>query len=87
MLDEETSKSLLGYYPALDRVLLAKIKAKPFDIATIQVYAPTSESEEEECDSFYADLDKVYKECKSNEIVIVMGDINAKVGSEREGLA
>ena len=69
-----------------DRVLLVKIKAKPFDIATIQVYASTSESEEEECDSFYADLDKAYKQCKSNEIVIVIGDINVKVDSERVGL-
>ena len=58
-----------------------KLQAKPFNIAIIQVYAPTSESSEDELATFYCDLDKAKKECKSQEVVIMMGDLNAKVGS------
>ena len=53
--------------------------------AIIQVYAPTSASEDE-YDSFYSDLDRAYKQYKVKEIRIVMVDMNAKVGSERVGL-
>ena len=44
-----------------DRIIVAKIKAKPFDIGIIQVYAPISERPEEEVEEFYEDLDKAKK--------------------------
>ena len=47
------------------------------------MYAPTSTAEEEEVEQFYEDLDKAMKCLKSQDIKIVMGDFNAKVGSER----
>ena len=47
------------------------------------MYAPTSKAEEEEVEQFYEDLDKAMKCLKSQDIKIVMGDFNAKVGSER----
>jgi predicted transcriptional regulator len=80
-LDAESSKCLQGFWAISDRVLLVKLQAKPFNIAIIQVYAPTSESSDNELEAFYCDLDKAKKECKSQEVVIMMGDLNAKVGS------
>ena len=56
------------------------IKAKPFDIGIIQVYAPTSERPEEEVEEFYEDLDKAKKYLKSQS---TLGDFNAKVGSDK----
>ena len=64
-----------------DRIIMCKLKAKPFDIAIIQVYAPTADHPEEEIETFYEDLEKVMKRTKSGDIVIVMGDFNAKVGN------
>jgi len=46
----------------------------------IQIYAPTGASSEEELDNFYDDLDKAMRQCCSQEINLVMGDLNAKVG-------
>ena len=66
-----------------DRIIVAKIKAKPFDIGIIQVYAPTSERPEEEVEEFYEDLDKAKKYLKSQSTQIIMGDFNAKVGSDK----
>ena len=42
--------------------MLFKIKGRPFDMAIVQIYAPTSESEEEDIDHFYEDLDKAVKQ-------------------------
>ena len=53
------------------------------DINIIQVYAPTSEAEEEEIEQFYEKLDNVLRQCKRHEINLVMGDLNAKIGQGR----
>ena len=54
-------------------------------MSIIQVYAPTSEHTDEEIEAFYEDIDKAKRQCKSQEIVLVMGDLNAKVGKGKMG--
>ena len=49
----------------------------------LQVYAPTSESSEKELEHFYSQLEEGVKQCRSNELFLVMGDFNAKVGLEK----
>ncbi|CAF1540573.1 unnamed protein product [Adineta ricciae] len=85
LLDEQTSKSIKGYWAVSDRVLLMKLYGKPFNISIIQAYAPTANYDDDSITDFYEDLDKAYKQCNSNDIVYVMGDFNAKVGNERVG--
>ena len=43
LLDEQRSKCLIGYWTISDRIMLVKLKGKPFGISIIQVYAPTVE--------------------------------------------
>ena len=66
-----------------DRLMIIKMNAKPFNILIMQVYAPTTDCEESELEKFYDEMDKATKQCKSDELLIVMGDLNAKVGDER----
>ncbi|GFO06712.1 craniofacial development protein 2-like protein [Plakobranchus ocellatus] len=66
-----------------DRVVVAKLVAKPLNLGIIQVYAPTSDSEDEEVKKFYKEIEKAKGYLKSQDIIIVMGDFNAKVGDER----
>ena len=80
------SKSVLGYCVLSDRILLVRIHGKPFNLSIIQVYAPTSASSEEEIEDFYSDLEDAHKKCGNQDIVIVMGDLNAKVGGEQDPL-
>ena len=40
ILDKRLSKSVLGYWPKSDRLLLVKLKASPFNINMIVAYAP-----------------------------------------------
>ena len=84
LLDSQTANSLMGYWAISDRVILVKLRGKPFNIAIVQVYAPTSSSTEEELDDFYDDLYRAFIQCKSQEVILVMGDINAKVGKGRQ---
>ena len=83
LLHKEITKSVIGFWPVLDRVIMVKIHAKPFNINIIQVYAPTSSSSEEDLEEFYSGIDSCIKQCKSNEIKVVLGDFNAKVRKGR----
>jgi len=72
--------ALIGYEPINSRILLVRIKAKPRCLSLIQVYAPTSVSEEEVIEQFYQELADTVKKVPTKDIVMVMGDFNAKVG-------
>ena len=82
ILDRERARCVLGYWPLKDRILLVKIQGRPFNISVIVVHAPASDCNEEEIDMFYDNFNTAKAQCKSQEIIIVMGDLNAKVGSE-----
>lgn len=58
-----------------------RLKWKPFNTAIIIVYAPTAHRIEE-IDNFYNFLTKTL--CKSQEITIIMGDLNANVEKEQD---
>ena len=83
ILDPKHSKALKGYWPVNDRILVVKLSGKPFDIYIIQVYAPTSACTDEDIEKFYEDLEKTKNNLKSQDVKIIMGDFNAKVGSEK----
>ena len=86
LFSKVVSKSVLGYCALSDGILLVRIHGKPFNLSIIQVYAPTSASSEEEIEDFYSDLEDAHKKCGNQDIVIVMGDLNAKVGGEQDPL-
>ena len=84
LLKKRMQKFVMGTFPASERNLLVKIKAKPFNISIIQTYAPTHEYPEEQLEEYYEELQRLIKEVKSDEELIVMGDYNAKVGKGKK---
>ena len=52
----------------------------PFDINIIQAYAPTSDHSDDETEVFYEEMKQAMSYVKCGEVVIAMGDFNAKVG-------
>ena len=86
LLSKQVAKSMMGFHALSDRIRIVKIASKPFNLVIVQVYAPTSTSPEDEIEKFYDDLDAAYKMCGSHEMKIVMGDLNAKVGTEQDPL-
>ena len=55
---------------------------KPFNITVIQVYAPTSNAEEAEVERFYEDLHDLLELAPKKDVLFIIGDWNAKVGSQ-----
>ena len=57
-------------------------QGKPFNITVIQVYAPTSNAEEAEVERFCEDLQDLLELTPKKDALFIIGDCNAKVGSE-----
>ena len=57
-------------------------QGKPFNITVIQVYAPTSNAEEAEVEQFYGDLQDLLELTPKKEVLFIIGDWNAKIGSQ-----
>ena len=57
-------------------------QGKPFNITVIQVYAPTSNAEEAEVEWFYEDLQELLELTPKKDVLFIIGDWNAKVGSQ-----
>ena len=57
-------------------------QGKPFNITVIQVYAPTSNAEEAEVEWFYEDLQDFLELTPKTDVLFIIGDWNAKVGSQ-----
>ena len=57
-------------------------QGKPFNITVIQGYAPTSNAEEAEVKQFYEDLPDLLELTPKKDVLFIIGDWNAKVGSQ-----
>ena len=57
-----------------------RFQGKPFNIMVIQVYAPTSNTEEAEVERFYEDLQDLLELTPKKDVLFVIGDWTAKVG-------
>ena len=57
-------------------------KGKPYNIIVIQAYAPTSNAEEAEVEGFYEDLQDHLELTPKKDVLFIIGDWNAKVGSQ-----
>ena len=57
-------------------------QGKPFNITVIQAQAPTSNAEEAEVEWFYEDLQDLLELTPKEDVLFIIGDWNAKVGSQ-----
>ena len=60
-------------------MISVRFQGKPFSITVIQAYAPTSNAEEPEW--FYEDLQDLLELTPQKDVLFIIGDWNAKVGS------
>ena len=65
-----------------DRMISLHFQGKPFNITVIQVFAPTSNAEEAEVDHFYEDLQDLLELTPKKDVLFIIQDWNAKVGSQ-----
>lgn len=85
MISRNAAQSLLAWNPVDERLITARFQGRHCKLTIIQCYAPTNEAPEETKDLFYEKLRGVVERVPSHDVLIVMGDLNAKVGSENTG--
>ena len=80
IMNRHTSRCMLGYNAVSERLISVHLRAKPVNLTLIQVYAPTSDADEEEREEVYNCLEELLEHTPGKDAVIVMGDFNAKIG-------
>ena len=65
-----------------DRMISFCFQGKPFNITVIQVYALTTDAKEAEVEWFYDDLEDLLELTSKKDVLFLIGDWNAKVGSQ-----
>ena len=63
-------------------MISVRFQGKPFNITVIQVYAPTSNAEEAVVEWFYEDLQDLLELTPKKDVLFIIRDWNAKVGSQ-----
>ena len=82
MVNIRVQNAVLGCNLKNDRMISVCFQGKPFSITVIQVYAPTSNSEEAEVERFYEDLQDLLELTPKKDVLFIIGDWKAKVGSQ-----
>ena len=63
-------------------MISVRLQGKPFNITVIQVYAPTSNTQEAEAEQFCEDLQDLLELTPKKDVIFIIGDWNTKVGSQ-----
>ena len=81
---KEVHKSLLEWNPISERIIKARYNSALAKLSVIVCYAPTEHAEDEEKDIFYDELQAWVDETPSHDVLVIMGDLNAKVGVDNQ---
>ena len=82
MVNKRVRNAVLGCNLKNDRIISVRFQGKPFNITVIQVYAPTNNAEEAEVERFYEDLQDLLELTSKKDVLFIIGDWKAKVGSQ-----
>ena len=81
MVNKRVRNAVLGCNLKNNRMISVCFQGKLFNITVIQVYAPTSNAEEAEVEWFYEDLQELLELTPKKDVLFIIWDWNAKVGS------
>ena len=82
MVNKRVRNAVLGCNLKNDRMISVHFQGKPFNTTGIQGYAPTSNAEEAEVEWFYEDPQDLLELTPKKDVLFIIGDWNAKVGSQ-----
>ena len=85
-MDKEAHKAMISWEPVSPRIITAKFRtsSKNIDLFVVQCYAPTNDADDATKQDFYNLLQAVLDTTKQKDLVILMGDFNAKVGEDNK---
>ena len=78
LVNKRVPNAVLGCNLKNDRMISVRFQGQPFNITVIQVYAPTSNSEEAEVEQFCKDLQDLVELTTKKDVLFIIRDWNAK---------
>ena len=72
MVNKRARNAVLGCNLKNDRMISVRFQGKPFNITVIQVYAPTSNTEEAEAERFYEELQDLLELTPKRDVLFIM---------------
>ena len=82
IVKKRVRNAVLGCNLINNKMISVHFQGKPFNITVIQVYASTSNAEEAEVEWLYEDLQDLLELTPQKDVLFMIGDWNAKVGSQ-----
>jgi exonuclease III len=83
MIQKSAANKILDFEPISDRVCKLRVKGKFHNMTLINIYAPTEDKEEEIKEQFYEELQRTQDRLPKHYLIIIFGDMNAKLGKEK----
>ena len=84
LMNKAARRSVMEWSPISE--ILARFKTKIRNLTIIQCYAPTETTNKDMKEKFHQQLHETITAVQKKDVIIVMGDMNAKIGSNNEGL-
>ncbi|PVD27369.1 hypothetical protein C0Q70_12526 [Pomacea canaliculata] len=78
LLNKKTEKALLEWKPYGPRLLRARFHSKYTKLTVLACYAPTNDSEAEDKDAFYDQLQAASESVPAHDMLLIIGDLNAR---------
>ena len=85
ILKKGADRSLLKWKPINSRLIKARLKGRQNNLTLIQCYAPTNDREDHLKDNFYPRLQAEIEQVRIQDLIIIMDDLNTKVGADNSG--
>ena len=78
-------KTLLKWNPGNERIMGARFNSRYVKLTGIQVNSPTNDAHDESKEEFYERLQREVEKTPRHDALIVIGNLNAKIGEDNEG--
>ena len=85
LISRKLSKALIGWTPLGPRLLKARFNSKFIKLTVVVCYAPHNQRDADEKDDFYQQLQAAVETVPAHDMLLVLGDLNARTGSDNKG--
>ena len=82
LMSKSATRALMDWTPINERIIQARYHSKHIKLTMVHIYAPTEDTDEQVKNEFYTRLQDVLDKCNTHDMLIVNGDMNAKVGED-----